>query len=117
MPDPFHSAKRRVARAKDHIRDLERQISFFLDQKPYATLAETDADGVSKTHKIKFTKPIPHSLGDIAADAIDNHILVVPRLQVTAATVLVERLRSRFRLWQFLRKELWQGKCVAFFQQ
>lgn len=70
--DPFYSPKRRIARAKKHIRDLEGEIKAFLDSKPYARVIEPDAEGTGELHKIKFTKALSECLSDTAVDAVDN---------------------------------------------
>ena len=39
MNDALHSPKRRILRAREHIRSLEGEIAAFLNSKPYAYIA------------------------------------------------------------------------------
>lgn len=66
-PDPFNSPKRRLARAKQHIRRLEKRIQTFLKKEPYFASAEVDAEGVT-THALKFTRKVPDSWADAAVE-------------------------------------------------
>lgn len=70
--DIFHSAKLRVMNAKSHIHNLQAEIKFFFDTKPYTNVIEPDADGINQVHKIMFTQPIPDEFATLAADAVDN---------------------------------------------
>jgi hypothetical protein len=72
MSDPFHSSKYSIARAKNHIRDLERQMHEFIESQPYTEVVEIDAQRVEQVHKIKLVKPMPIALQGIAADAVNN---------------------------------------------
>jgi hypothetical protein len=66
------TSQRRLDRGKEHIVDLEREFQAFLDSKPYARVVEAHSNGTDQLHKIKFTRPLPGSLADVAADAADN---------------------------------------------
>ena len=71
MPDdPFHSAKRRVARARDHIHNLETGFRAFVDGKHEALVKEVDAEE-NTIVKVKLTKPLPDELTDYAFEAIE----------------------------------------------
>lgn len=72
MSDPFHSSKYSLARAKQHISDLQRQIVEFFNTHPYAEIVEIDPDTGEKVHKFKLTKPMPVALPGLAFDAINN---------------------------------------------
>lgn len=69
--DPFHSPKQRLARAKEHIEDLEAAIKALTADEPYANVVEMDADGVTQLHKIKMIKPLPDRLSVLTHDAIE----------------------------------------------
>jgi len=72
MSDPFHSSKYSLARAKQHISDLERQVSEFIKTKPYTFVVEIDPNTSEEVHKVKLTKPVPVALPGIALDAANN---------------------------------------------
>ena len=73
MPDPLESSKGKVARAKQHLLDLERQIGIFIDGHPYENLIEEDVDKPDFLHhKIRLTKALPASLGNIVGDFVNN---------------------------------------------
>jgi len=44
MDDPFDSPREVLARARDHISDLEARIKAFFDRKPYARVVDFDRD-------------------------------------------------------------------------
>ena len=70
--DPFASPKRRVARAKRHIANLNARIDKFFKKHPYAQVTEKEADGATDLHKIKLLKPLPNSMSDLASDIIED---------------------------------------------
>jgi hypothetical protein len=70
MSDLFHSPKRRVARAKEHIADLKSGIDAFFETKPYARVVERNAKGFEE-HKIRLTANIPDRITDLVYDAIE----------------------------------------------
>jgi hypothetical protein len=73
MVDPFRSSRRKLARAKQHIFDLEGQIKSFMERKPYTPCIEPDPERPDHLlHKFKLSESIPDSFEDIAADAVNN---------------------------------------------
>jgi hypothetical protein len=62
----------RIARAKEHIRNLDRRVKRFFDSKPYARITERDNDGINDLHKVKLTKPFPAGVVSVAAEAIEG---------------------------------------------
>jgi hypothetical protein len=73
MSDPFQSSRRKVARAKKHIADLEREIGDFVKKASYVRFSEPHtAKPLLTVHKIRMNKPIPDGLSEIAGDAIGN---------------------------------------------
>jgi hypothetical protein len=72
MGDKLESAKYTLARAKLHIADFEKQVSLFLDTRPYEKAIEVDPDTGEHVLKLRFTKPFPAMLNGIASDAIVN---------------------------------------------
>jgi hypothetical protein len=69
-PGLLESPKRRLKRAKEKIRRLEKRIATFFKKKPGAPITETDAQGVT-THAFRFNHQIPESWGDVAVEAIE----------------------------------------------
>jgi len=69
-PDPFASPKRRLARAKQHIRRLEKRIQAFFKNKPGRPISEVDPDGYT-IHGFQFSRKIPDSWADSAVEAIE----------------------------------------------
>lgn len=73
MPDPFQSSRRKIARAKEHIADLERETERFVQEASYERFTEPDPKNPTHTvHKIRMTKPLPVGLSEMAGDAIGN---------------------------------------------
>lgn len=72
MHRPFSSPRMRIARANEHIRNLDRRVKRFFDSKPYARVTERDDDGIHDQHKIKLTKVFPTGFTSVAAEAIEG---------------------------------------------
>jgi hypothetical protein len=70
-PDCFESPKRRLARAKQHIRRLKKCIQTFIKKIPPSRGEELDAEGWT-VHSLRFCHPIPQSWADSAGDAIKH---------------------------------------------
>lgn len=73
MSDPFQSSRRKIARAKKHIADLEREIEVFIRETSYIRFSEPDPKNPTHTvYKIRMSKPLPEGLSEIAGDAVGN---------------------------------------------
>jgi hypothetical protein len=72
MSDPFHSSKYCIARARQHVSDLKRQVVEFIKTEPYTFVMEVDPSTCEEVHKLKLTKPMPVALPGIAFDAANN---------------------------------------------
>jgi hypothetical protein len=72
LRDPFESPKRRLLRAKQHIRDLDARIEKFFKKQPHKRVVDLDADGVTELHKVKLTKPVPNQFADRTAEAVEG---------------------------------------------
>jgi hypothetical protein len=72
MTEYFREAKRRIARAKEHIDNLKTEIETFLDAHPYARIVEPHADGFNEAYKIKLTSPVPDQLGDLTVEIAEG---------------------------------------------
>ena len=73
MEDPLEGSKRKIARAEEHIEDLEREIKLFVNKNPYKQVIEPDPDRPHQTlYKIKLTEPIPGSFANIVGDVVNN---------------------------------------------
>jgi hypothetical protein len=73
MAIDFSSARRKLARAKEHFQELNRQLADYLEERPYQQIIEPDpANAEQLEHKIKITKPLPDSLGDVVGDVVTN---------------------------------------------
>lgn len=72
MHRPFNSPRMRIARAKQHIRNLDQRVKRFFDAKPYARVTERDDEDINDLHKIKLTKSFPAGVTSVAAEAIEG---------------------------------------------
>ncbi|HWZ31705.1 MAG TPA: hypothetical protein VNX18_10250 [Bryobacteraceae bacterium] len=73
MSNPLESSHRKLARAEEHIRDLEGKINAFAWSNAYEKVIEPHPDKPDHlVHKIKLTKEIPESIVDVTADAVQN---------------------------------------------
>lgn len=73
MPMPFENSRRKVARAKDLICDLERQLQPFFAPDNYSMVLEPHPDRAEYVvQKIKFKSTFPVSASSIANDAVHN---------------------------------------------
>jgi hypothetical protein len=69
--DPFQSPKRRLGRAKQHVRALDTGLQRFYKKQPYVRVIETHTDGMSQALKIKLRRQIPDRYTDIAYEALE----------------------------------------------
>jgi hypothetical protein len=73
MPDPFESAHRKIARAREHATELEREFQAFLIEPPYETFSEPHPQIPQRiVHKVRLARPLPAKLSEIAGDMIGN---------------------------------------------
>jgi hypothetical protein len=70
--DPFFSAKLRIARATDHLNDLEAQIDKFFAGTPYTSLVELDPDGIHAIHKIHILHRFPLVWYILATEIVEH---------------------------------------------
>ena len=69
----FDSSRRKLARGKEHIRDLEREVGLFLQLNPYKRVFELNAERPGEfTCKIRLIQSLPSSLEMITGDAVTN---------------------------------------------
>ena len=75
--DHFRSARRRIARANVHIKNIEAGIEAFMAQSPFQVITErgiepgTVAGRPWSWVKLKLTHEFPDELGDTTAEAVD----------------------------------------------
>jgi hypothetical protein len=72
MSDPFDSPRRTLRRAKQHVEDFYFRTIAFRNERNWAYIADKDAHGRAKSHKIKFEKTFFDDAPSIAKDAITN---------------------------------------------
>src|SRR5258707_10911021 len=73
MTDPFESSRRKIARAKVHIEDLERESRTFFDERPYSVVIETDPNAPQHDlHKLRFNKTLPDSFATLTEESVHN---------------------------------------------
>jgi hypothetical protein len=74
MSDPFESSRRKIARAKKHLADLEGKIdSFFAQGDTYISIIEPHPDKSGyKIAKLRFTKNIPEECSELTNDILCN---------------------------------------------
>lgn len=60
----------KIARAKQHIADVERLCSVFYDSQPHRIFTEHDAQGPGYTIKLRLEKPVPDEIALVVGDAI-----------------------------------------------
>jgi hypothetical protein len=73
MSDPFDSSRRKIARAKNHLTDLKREVLFFFEQKPYEIFTDPDPTNPKHlVHKLRLTCQIPDAFSAATGDVVDN---------------------------------------------
>lgn len=73
MAHPFDSARRKVARAKEHIATLEGEVAAFFAGKPYSRVAEPDPKQPHlEVHKLRFTGDLPDQFATMTSDGPHN---------------------------------------------
>lgn len=81
----FDDPKRRIARAKEHIDDIETGITEFLKSQPYTRVIETDPQTRNKIHKIKLTENIPDVLLSQTEEVVEGLRSVLDKCGFAAA--------------------------------
>ena len=71
MADPFTSAKRRLARANEHIESIKKAVAVFFDTKPYAEVREPNARGFHEL-KIRLIAPFPAVITDLTVETVEG---------------------------------------------
>lgn len=83
MPGPFDSAHRKIARAGQHLEDLQLELKSFADEQPYERIVEPNpACSEQLIHKIRLTRhledtAVPEIVGDIVTNlraALDHAV-------------------------------------------
>jgi hypothetical protein len=73
MPDPFEDARRKVARADEHFADLYQKINAYTQENPLEKVIEPHPTMPGhQLHKLKLTRSLPSSFGDITGDIVHN---------------------------------------------
>ena len=72
MPQLFWEARSKVERAEEHINDLNRTISEFIDTPNYVAFLERDVTSSHNLLKVRATKVLPARFNFVLGDAIHN---------------------------------------------
>jgi hypothetical protein len=91
--DPFFAPKRRLARANQHLRKLNRGLIAFHRKNPYRRIAEVDLDTLM--HKIRLSRPIPIGCIDAATEAIEALRSALDQIGYAAAIASGARLPKK----------------------
>ncbi len=72
MIDPFHGARLKIERGKQHINDLQMQAQSFADANPHTFFVETDPNTGINALRIAPAQPLPEELLPVLGDALHN---------------------------------------------
>ena len=73
MAELLKSARRKVARAKEHIAELQANTDHFFSGHPYRLVVEPDTtDPRYEVYRLWFDEGIPASIENSASDALHN---------------------------------------------
>jgi hypothetical protein len=73
MPDPLESSRRKIARAKEHIANLEREMAAFLEARPYTAVVELDPkEPKHEVHKLRFNRGLPDTFSNFTSEAVHS---------------------------------------------
>ena len=71
--NPFEGSRRKIARAKKHLEDLEREAAAFFAEHPYALIRDPDPNNPKhEIHKIRFNKRVPDSIASLTEEAVHH---------------------------------------------
>jgi hypothetical protein len=99
--DPFYSARIRIARAQEHIQDLETHIGRFFGEKPYTRIVEADPNGTHEIHKIRLTKRFPFRWRLLATEVIEHARASLDHATWATAYLRTKNPNFRFGLFPF----------------
>jgi hypothetical protein len=72
-PDPFESARRKLARAKSHLADLKQRAGAFHKSYRYEEFTEPDPKKPENiVHKIRMIGELPPEFSEMTGDIVDN---------------------------------------------
>ena len=73
MADPFENSRRKVARAKEQLASLEKEIRLFFNTPPYSVVVEPDPDEPKhQIHKLRFDGPMPDSFANLTEETVHH---------------------------------------------
>ena len=72
MVDPLKSARAVLTNAKGHSENFRIESKRYLNNDPFARVAELDSRTGETVHKLKLARPIPSQLETLASDAVYN---------------------------------------------
>jgi hypothetical protein len=71
LPNPFASARQKLARAETHFAELSRHVINFINDHPYEEVHEPDSDRKGFiVHKVRLTKQLPNEIADSVGDVL-----------------------------------------------
>src|SRR5688572_1441682 len=70
--DPLAGAYIKIERAKEHVQDLETEITAFLGREPYRIVRQDDANTGEQTYRVLVSEDGPLRWGAIIGDVIHN---------------------------------------------
>jgi hypothetical protein len=108
-PDSFYSAKLRLGRAQEHLKDLETQINNFFNEKPYTRITEPDPNGIHEIYKIRLTKRFPFRWRILATELIEHARASLDHATWASAFLHTKNPNLQFGFFPF-------AKSVAFFE-
>ncbi|MDP2294709.1 MAG: hypothetical protein Q8M24_04515 [Pseudolabrys sp.] len=88
MVDYFSDPRRRLARAKENIANLNAGIRAFTSKNPYSNIIDVDPQTQNKIHKVVLTDPIPDELFDLADEIVEALRSVLDKIGFAAASTL-----------------------------
>jgi hypothetical protein len=101
--DQFYSARLRLARAKEHLQDLDSQIDRFFSEKPYTRIVEPDPDGIHKILKIRLTKRFPFRWRILATEIIEHARSSLDHATWAAAWLNTKNPNLEFGVFPFVK--------------
>jgi len=87
MADPFESSRRKIARAKHHIGELDTGLILFMKERPYEKIIQADAEPGYKLHKARLSKPIPSNWSLVIGDAVTNLRAALDHMMYSCAVI------------------------------
>ncbi|MFZ0255879.1 MAG: hypothetical protein WAN46_09570 [Gammaproteobacteria bacterium] len=83
LQDQAKHVSLKIARAKKHLQELERELQIFFERKPFKVGVKINAQSRKPIYYVKRAEYVPDCISLIAADVIQNLVTTLDHLAIS----------------------------------